>query len=420
MTNSVKRSVPAQDFASKFNNTVESKIIMKTCKNILSFLVVLSLSLSVFTGCDSKPAEPSGTSEAEPKAMGLKDYYKDNFLIGAALYPELFDDPVAADLIKTHFSAMTPENDMKWALLHPTIGEYKFDRVDKIAEFTRANGIKLIGHTLVWHSQLGQGVFTKEGAADTNDLTDSETLFARIKDHIFTVAGRYKGKVFGWDVVNEALNEDGTYRESGFYKIAGDAFIEKAFEYAREADPGVELYYNDYNLVKPEKRQGAIRIIKKLQEKGLRVDAVGIQAHWDLTFPELEEIEKSILEFSELGIKVMFTELDVSVLPSPWGTPSADIGIRHENSDNMNPYPDVLPDEAADALAKRYKDIFAVFNKYRDKISRVTFWGLHDGISWKNNFPIYGRTDYPLVFNREMKPKKAYFEITGLMEQEKK
>jgi endo-1,4-beta-xylanase len=360
--------------------------------------------------CNPKPAEN------EKKPEGLKDYYEDNFLIGAAVFPELFDDPVAAELIKTHFSTITPENDMKWALLHPTPDQYKFERADRFAEFAETNGIKLIAHTLVWHSQLGQGVFTKEGSTDRTDLVDSETLYNRMKDHIFTVAGRYRGKVHGWDVVNEALDEDGAMRESGFYKIAGDSFIEKAFEYANQADPDAELYYNDYNLVKPEKRQGAIRIIKKLQEKGLKIDAVGIQAHWNMTFPELEEIEKSILEFSELGIKVIFTELDVSVLPSPWDAPSADIGIRHENSEKMNPYPDGMPDEVDEALAKRYRDIFEVFNKHRDKISRVTFWGLHDGISWKNNFPIRGRADYPLIFDRDMKPKKAYYSIVGLME----
>ena len=387
------------------------------CRNSLPIICYISLLLFfvfILCSCLTKPAE---TKETQQK--GLKDYYADNFLIGAAIFPGLFDNPVSADLIKTHFSTITPENQMKWAWLHPTANEYKFEDADKIVDFAQANGIKLIGHTLVWQLQLGQGVFTKEGSTDRNDMVDSDTLLSRIKDHIFTVAGRYKGNVLGWDVVNEALNEDGTYRESGFYKIAGDTFIEKAFEYAHQADPGAELYYNDYNLVKPEKRQGAIRIIKNLQEKGLKIDAVGIQAHWDMTFPELKEIEKSILEFSALGIKVMFTELDISVLPSPWDAPSADIGIRHENSKNMNPYPDGLSDAADEALAKRYRDIFIIFNKYRDKVSRVTFWGVHDGISWKNNFPVYGRTDYPLIFDREMKPKKAYFEIIKLMEDNK-
>jgi endo-1,4-beta-xylanase len=380
-------------------------------KNVFCYCNILLLFICIVAGYSS-------ITRAEEKQKGLKDYYINNFLIGAAIFPGLFDNPVSAELIKTHFSTITPENDMKWGSLHPVLNKYRFERADKIAEFAHSNNIKLIGHTLIWHSQLGFGVFTKEGSTDPNALADKDTLYKRIKDHIFTVAGRYKGKVHGWDVVNEALNEDGSYRESGFYKIAGPEYIEKAFEYAHMADPNAELYYNDYNLVIPEKRAGAVRIIKKLKEKGLRIDAVGIQGHWDLKFPELIEIENTIKQFSELGVKVMFTELDVSVLPSPWNTPSADIGIRHENKGDMNPYKDGLPQSVSDELAKRYSDIFTIFNRYRDKISRVTFWGLHDGISWKNNFPILGRADYPLLFDREMKPKKAYFSVIDLMKKE--
>jgi endo-1,4-beta-xylanase len=242
----------------------------------------------LFIYCVSRPLEN------EEQNRGLKDYYAGHFLIGAALFPELFDNPISSELIKTHFSSITPENDMKWESLHPNLGEYRFDRADRIARFSQAHGLKLIGHTLVWHSQLGRGVFTEEGSEDQNHLVDKETLLSRMKDHIFNVAGRYKEKVHGWDVVNEALNEDGTLRESNFFKIAGDTFIEKAFEYARQADPHAELYYNDYNLVIPVKRQGAIRIIRKLQEKGLRIDAVGIQAHWDLTFPSLKRLRNPL------------------------------------------------------------------------------------------------------------------------------
>ena len=384
----------------------------KTIKSILFRLGILALFSLLFIHCASKSVENG------EEVKGLKDYYADNFLIGVALFPELFDESLSDELIRSHFNSLTPENDMKWALLHPTLDTYRFDRADRIVEYTQANDIKLIGHTLVWHSQLGRGVFTKKGSEGQNDLVDGETLLSRIKDHIFTVAGRYKGKVHGWDVINEALNEDGTLRETNFLKIAGDTYIEKAFEYAHKADPDAELYYNDYNLVKPEKRQGAIKLIKKLQEKGLRVDGVGIQVHWDLTFPSLEEIEKSIIEFSQFGVKVMFTELDISVLPSPWNMPSADIDVRFKNNETMNPYPDGIPDSVNVELAKRYQDIFALFNMYKAKISRVTFWGLHDGISWKNGFPIRGRTDYPLVFDREMKPKKAYWELIGLMEKD--
>jgi len=241
------------------------------------------------------------------------------------------------------------------------------------------------------------------------------TLINRIHDHISTIVGRYKDKVDGWDVVNEALNEDGSLRESNFLKIAGDGFIANAFEFAHEADPQAELYYNDYNLVEPAKRDGAVRLVKSLKDKGIRIDGVGIQAHWELNYPSLEEIEKSIMAYSELGVKVSFTELDISVLPSPWRMPSADVSIRFENNETMNPYPNGLPDSVQTALADRYKDIFALFNKHKDKIERVTFWGLHDGASWKNGFPIRGRTDYPLLFNRNLEPKKAYWAVVDLV-----
>ena len=232
---------------------------------------VLVLLTFLLISCSVKKTKDEGITK------GLKDYYADSFLIGVALFPELFDDPVSAELIKTNFSSITAENDMKWGSLHPLLSEYRFKRADKIVEFAQDNSMKLIGHTLIWHSQLGRGVFTTEGSENQNDLVDNETLIDRLKEHIITVAGRYKGKVLGWDVVNEALNEDGTFRESNFYKIAGYTYIEKAFEYAHQADPGAELYYNDYNLVKPEKRKGAIRIIKKLQEKELKITAQAIK-----------------------------------------------------------------------------------------------------------------------------------------------
>lgn len=347
-------------------------------------------------------------------SKGLKDTYASKYLMGVALFPEMFEDSTSSSIITTQFNSITAENDMKWERLHPNLKEYTFDRADKIVDFTQKHGMELIGHTLVWHSQLGKGVFIPENVEDESVLVDSATLMSRIKDHISTVCGRYKGKIYGWDVVNEALNEDGTLRESNFLKIAGESYIEKAFEFAHEADPNAELYYNDYNLVEPAKREGAISIVRNLQDKGLKIDAVGIQAHWEMNYPSLEKIEESILAYAEAGVQVMFTELDISVLPSPWRTPSADISIRFENNETMNPYPDGIPDSINMALAQRYKDIFALFNKHSDKISRVTFWGLHDGVSWKNNFPIKGRTDYPLLFDREMKPKIAFDEIVNL------
>ena len=356
-----------------------------------------------------------GCAQAPETDKGLKDYYANHYLVGAALYPEVFDQPELNTLLQKEFNSITPENDMKWERIHPTWETYTFDRADKIVEYCQANDMKLIGHTLVWHSQMGDGVFTQTDAPEDTVLVDSATLINRMKEHITTVAGRYKGKIHGWDVVNEALNGDGSLRESNFFKLAGPGYIEKAFEFANEADPDAELYYNDYNMTEPSKRAGAIALVKKLRQKGLRIDGVGMQAHWELNYPPLQEIEESIIAYAELGVKVMVTELDISVLPSPWRMPSADVSIRFENNPTMNPYVDGMPDSVDVALAQRYKDIFAIFNKHQDKISRVTFWGLYDGRSWKNGFPIRGRTDYPLLFDREKKRKRAYNEVVGLL-----
>jgi endo-1,4-beta-xylanase len=229
-----------------------------------------------------------------------------------------------------------------------------------------------------------------------------------MKEHIYRVMGEYKGRIHGWDVVNEALNEDGTLRESIFLNILGPNYIKLAFEYAHEVDSSCELYYNDYNLVNKEKREGAIRLVKNLQKAGVTIDGIGMQGHWNLEWPSLEAIEESIIAYSELGIQVMITELDITVLPNPWDLEGADVNQNFEQSEKMNPYPHYLPDSVDILLAKRYEDIFNIFLKHQDKISRVTFWGVHDGDSWLNNWPIHGRSNYPLIFNRNYKPKRAY------------
>lgn len=336
----------------------------------------------------------------------LKGAFKDKFLVGVAINRSQINQTniEEIDLITSQFNVLTAENDMKWMHIHPKRDEFNFEQADKLVELARANNMSVIGHTLVWHSQLAPWVFK----TDSGDTIDTTELTHRLEHHISTIVSRYKGKVKGWDVVNEALAEDGSYRKSPFFKIGGEAFIETAFRFAHAADPEAELYYNDYNLINAEKRDGAIRIINNLKGKGIKIDGIGVQAHWSLDEPSIEEIETAINKYSETGVKIMFTELDISVLPSPWNSPTADVSVRFENNPAMDPYSNGLPDLVQSKLAKRYADIFELFNKHSDKISRVTFWGLHDGLSWKNNFPIRGRTDYTLLFDREMKPKKAY------------
>ena len=342
-------------------------------------------------------------------AQTLKEAFKDKFFIGVAVnrFQIYQRNEAETKLITSQFNSLTAENDMKWANIHPKIDSFNFEHADKLVELAQANDMFVVGHTLVWHSQLARWVFKNEDGS----TIDSDELTRRMKDHIHTIVGRYKGKIKGWDVVNEALAEDGTLRKSQFLAVGGESFIEKAFQFAHEADPDAELYYNDYNMTNPEKRDGAIRIIKNLQSKGIKIDGVGMQGHWGLDYPTLEQIETAIEMYGALGVKVMVTELDVSVLPNPYRMPTADVSVRFENTPEMNPYPESLPDSVQTQLANRYADIFKLFNKHADKISRVTFWGLHDGLSWKNNFPIRGRTDYTLLFDRNLAPKKAYHAV---------
>lgn len=346
----------------------------------------------------------------------LREAFKDNYLIGVAVnrYQINQVNKAESNLIATQFSSLTAENDMKWMHIHPEKDKYNFQTADKLVDFAQQNDMFVVGHTLVWHSQIAPWVFKDE----KGDTINKKELYHRIEDHIKTIVGRYKGRIKGWDVVNEALNDDGTYRESLFYNIAGEDFITKAFEYAEKADPEAELYYNDYNLIQPAKRDGAIKIVKHLQEQGVKIDGVGVQAHWSLNEPSIEEIETAIEKYAATGVKVMFTELDITVLPSPWRMPTAEISTRFENSEKMNPYPDKLPDSVQNQLAQRYADIFKLFNKHADKISRVTLWGLHDGLSWKNNFPIRGRTDYTLLFDRQLEPKKAFQAVINTVKED--
>jgi endo-1,4-beta-xylanase len=229
-----------------------------------------------------------------------------------------------------------------------------------------------------------------------------------MREHIFTVVGRYKGRVHGWDVVNEALNEDGTLRKSQWFNIIGEDYIAKAFEYAHEADPKAELYYNDYNLDYEAKCRGAVDLVAKLRQRGLTVTAIGTQSHHKIDKPSLQQIEDSLKAFKGLGVKVAVTELDIDLLPAVTRQPTADVSVRAQSTAESNPYVTGLPDEMQLALAKRYGDIFAIYLKYKDVITRVTFWGVTDGVSWLNNFPAPGRTNYPLLFDREGKPKPAF------------
>jgi endo-1,4-beta-xylanase len=339
----------------------------------------------------------------------LKDAYQGCFLVGAALNPAQFTDQAPAEdaIIKAQFNSISPENVLKWVIVHPRPGVYDFTLSDKYVEFGEKNHMFIIGHNLVWHSQVPGWVFKDEkGAPLTRDA-----LLARMKDHIDTVVGRYKGRIKGWDVVNEALNEDGTLRQSQWEKIIGDDYIEKAFEYAHEADPKAELYYNDYSLENEAKRKGAIEIVKRLQAKGIPITGVGVQDHVHMDWPSPEQIDATINDFGKLGVKVMFTEVDVDVLPSATSNQGADVSLNVASNPKLNPYVNGLPEAMQKKLADRYAALFSTYAKHCGLVTRVTLWGVTDGDSWKNNWPVRGRTNYPLLFDRNAKPKLAFYAV---------
>ena len=341
---------------------------------------------------------------AVAQTPSLKDAFKKDFLIGTAMNAWQIEgkDTAGDRIIKQQFNAVTPENCMKAEEIHPGWDTYNFDLADKLVTFAKTNHIKINAHNLIWHSQL---------PAFMHHIQSADSVRQYFVNHITKVAGRYDGKVYSWDVVNEALNEDGTLRKDIFLDKLGDDYIVEAFRLAQKAAPHTKLYYNDYNIEQPAKRAGAIALIKKIQAAGVRIDGVGIQGHWKSGDVPMKDIEESIKEYAALGIKVMFTELDLSVLPNPWDKATADVSATARGSAKMNPYTNGLPDSAQQLLAKSYADLFTLFMKYKKDISRVTFWGVNDGESWLNGFPIRGRTNYPLLFDRNFKPKPAFFSV---------
>ena len=345
----------------------------------------------------------------------LRETFKHDFLIGAALNRNQFSerDERGVSIIKTQFNSITPENALKWALVHPATDRYDFAAADAYVRFGEKYHMTVIGHTLVWHNQTPRWVF-EDGQGKP---ADRDTLLQRMRDHIFTVVGRYKGRIKGWDVVNEALNQDGTMRQSPWLKIIGADYLALAFQFAHEADPAAELYYNDYDLELPAKRKGAVALMQKLRAQGVRIAAIGLQDHNLSDWPTAADEDATITEFAKLGLKVNITELDVDVLPRTT-KPGADSAVNIEPTPQLNPYTSGLAEPAQAALAKRYAGLFAVFLKHRDVIDRVTFWGVTDGDSWLNGWPIRGRTNYPLLFDRGGQPKPAFFAVTRIGQHE--
>jgi endo-1,4-beta-xylanase len=370
----------------------------------LSRLLPLGGLAALLAGCGTP-----GTGPEPVPAPSLREAFAGHFRVGAALNQAQFTgaDAVGGEIVRRHFDTVTPENVMKWGPLHPEPGRYDWEPADRFVEFGERNRMWIVGHTLVWHSQTPEWVF-QDGSG--NPAT-REQLLARMRDHIHAVVGRYRGRVQAWDVVNEALNEDGTLRQSPWLRIIGEDYLAHAFRFAHEADPAAELYYNDYSLENAPKRNGAVALVRRLQAQGAPIHGIGTQLHGRLEWPTAAQLDSTLAAFGALGVQVMVTELDIDVLPSVWHLQTADINQRAELRDSLNPYVAGLPDAVQRQLAERYADLFRVFLKHRDVVTRVTFWGVRDGDSWLNGWPVRGRTSYPLLFDRAGQPKPAFHAV---------
>ena len=325
---------------------------------------------------------------------GLKDAYKDYFTIGVAVNQTNVTDPAQIELIKKQFSSITAENDMKVGLIHPKEGEWNFERADRIANFCRQNGIKLRGHTLCWHNQFADWMLTNKKGKPVK----KEVFYQRLRDHIHTVVNRYKDVVYAWDVVNEAITDDNRakdpYRQSRLYQLCGDEFIAKAFEFAREADPNALLFYNDYSTVDPGKRERIYNMVKKMKDAGVPIDGIGMQGHYNIYFPDEEQLDQTISRFSELVQHIHITELDLRTNTESGGQ----LRFSRGNATPQASYINTLQTD-------QYNRLFRVFRKHKDVIDNVTFWNLGDKDSW------LGVNNHPLPFDENYRPKRSFFAI---------
>ncbi len=314
--------------------------------------------------------------------------------------------------IAQHFGWVVPENCMKCEVIHPKEGVYDFTLGDQLVEKALANGQQVIGHCLIWHSQCAPWFFVDAEGKQVS----AEVLKQRMRDHIFTILGHYRGKVAGWDVVNEAFNDDGSLRHSKFYEILGEDFIPLAFQYAHEADPTVELYYNDYSMNKAKKVEGVVNFFRPLIAKGMPIDAIGLQGHLILGDTDyVKEYEQTIKAIASLGVKVQFTELDMSVLPNPYGFSGANVSDRFKYSEQMDPHKNGLPAAKQEEFDQFWLDFFGMLMNNKENILRVNFWCLNDANSWRNDFPIKGRTDYATLFDRQNRPKPTVEKLIHLV-----
>ena len=335
------------------------------------------------------------------QAQGLKDAYQDYFSVGVAVNMSNLNtarNPKDMEIILTNYNSITAENDFKPQSVQPQEGQWNFANADAIADFCREHGIKLRGHCLVWHSQVGRWMFQDKDADGKNIQASKEKLYERMKTHITTIVQRYSDIVYCWDVVNEAVTDDANatdpLRPSQWKQIAGgDEFIRKAFEFAHEADPNALLFYNDYNAAVPAKRDKIYNMVKEMKEAGVPIDGIGMQGHFSIYDPSLEDIEAAIVKYSEIVDHVQFTELDIRVNRETGG------GL------NMNRQGEEITAERQQMFNDKYTGFFDVVRRHADVVDVVTFWNVSDRDTW------LGTSNYPLLFDKDANAKETYYMV---------
>jgi endo-1,4-beta-xylanase len=353
-------------------------------------------------------------AQAQDRAQAtLKSATRDLFEIGVGINDRIADRPADHQLLLSQFGMVTPENCMKPAQVQAAEGKWDFAQADRFVDFATKSGLKVVGHCLVWaKDDRTPAWFYRDGEKPASP----ELLLERMRQHIQTEVKRYRGRIAMWDVVNEALDDGKEYlRLSGWSKACGEEFIAKAFEYAHAADPDAVLIYNDYNNELPAKREKQIRLLRSLLEKKIPVHAVGLQGHYEIDRVPFKDIEDTLVAMRELGVKVVISELDIDVIPrAKWW---ADGGKHREELARLNPYRDGCPPEILKRQAEQYAGLFGIFRRHADTIARVSFWNLHDGQSWLNDFP-WKRVNHPLLFDRQGNPKPAFGAVMSALTQE--
>lgn len=366
------------------------------------FIIVSCMALAFMSAANDVSAQGFGRRQPVEDPTGYKDTYKDYFTVGVAVNMRNVSNPEQIALIKKNFNSITAENDMKPVSLQPEEGKFNWENADKIANFCRENNIPLRGHCLCWHSQFADWMFVDKKGKEVS----KEVFYERLRTHIHAVVNRYKDIVYAWDVVNEAMadgdgrrmpwmkEEPSPYRQSRHYKLCGDEFIAKAFEFAREADPKALLFYNDYNAADPAKRDRIFNMVKKMKDAGVPIDGIGMQGHYNIYGPSIEDVDAAITKYATLVDHIHFTELDVRINEEMGGQ----LRFSRGEAKPVAPYIDAL-------LEAQYANLFKVFRKHKNVIKNVTFWNLSDQDSW------LGVNNYPLPFDKNFKPKKAYYAI---------